>query len=269
MSTNDQASSSGSGKMSGKIVLAVEYASHNPNARELALALANQLQIELVGLFFEGEDLLLSAQYPFSREIVSGADDDRSTDMENMQRSLRAWSTHKQQQLMEQARKKNIKCSFQHLSDRQSAALLTQSDDDTLLVFSGFRVIHYPLQRQAHTVCLLVDDNSRLQQSLSILDQVIPQGINHVVFIDTGGATSQDLIQETISKSNFANTHYQVRKLSTQKHFEASLAETLKAVTRHHATAFIMVPGGHRLLSMPEFFKSLQRNLSCPLVIAG
>ena len=257
------------GKVSGKIVLAVEYASLNPNARELAMALANQLQIELVGLFFEGEDLLLSAQYPFSREIVSGSDADRSTDMENMQRSLRAWSTHKQQQILEQARKKNIKCSFQHLSDRQSAALLTQSDDDTLLVFSGFRVIHYPLQRQAHTVCLLVDDNSRLQQSLSILNQIIPQGINHVVFIDSGGATSQALIQETISQSHFADTHYQVRKLSTQKPLEPSFAETLKAVTRHHATAFIIIPGGHRLLSMPESFKTLQQNLSCPVLIAG
>lgn len=253
-------------------MLAVEFAYQNPDARDLALYLANQLKSELVGLFFEGEDLLLSAQYPFSREIVAISADERVLDMDEMQRSLRAWSRHMQQQLQAQANKKNIKCSFHLLSNRQSQSLINQAEAFNLLIFSGQRAIHYPLNRHAHTVCVLIDDNSRLQHTTSILMQVIPRGINHILFIDNGGEISNSLIRSTISaldSESKIRTHFQVRKISDELQNDPLLFDALRNITRHHSISFVLLPGGHHLLGRPDLFKLLQQNISCPLVVAG
>ena len=98
----------------------MDIGSQNLAARDIALSLAARLHAELIGLFVEDEDLLISAQFPFAREIIASYAAERKLDYADMERSLRAWSSQMQQQLAEQAQHINIKYSFRTFRGRKT-----------------------------------------------------------------------------------------------------------------------------------------------------
>ena len=246
-----------------KILLALDLASQNIAARELALSLAGRLQSELVGLIIEDEELLASAQYPFSSEINTSSALERKLSYADMERSLRAWSTQIQQQLLKQAQQANVKCSFRTFRGRKTEILLEQTETTSLLVFSGLRTSYTPRQHRANTVYILVDDSSDLEHSLTIAKQLIAEGIDNVALIGSGDSQSEDTIAGAIN--TISGTGAQVLQIN----FQTDLSRQLATMNRNHPAAVVLVPATHQICRQNQKFKELQRYLSCPVVVVN
>ena len=246
-----------------KILLAMDIASQSLAASKIAFSLAHRLQAELIGLFVEDEDLLASTQFPFASEIIASTAAERKLDYSDMERSLRAWSSQMQKQLLKQAQHTNIKCSFRTFRGRKIETLLAQTETSSLLVFSGLRISHYPTHDIAHSVYLLVDDNSDLGHSLKLVKQLISEGINHVVLIDTGKEKSRDKVSTAVDTLSKTNTHILAKKLSEP------LSKELGAIIKNFPAVLVLVPAAHEICQQTNAFKELQKNLSCPVVVVN
>ena len=246
-----------------KILLALDIASQNLAAREFALSLANRLKAELIGLIIEDEDLLVSAQYPFSSEISTGSGSERKLGYVNMERSLRAWSAQMQQELLKQAQQANIKCSFRIFRGHKTEILLEQTEKTALLVFSGSRINYYPKQRIAHTVYILVDENSNLDHSLTIVKQLITEGIDNVFFIDNGNDHSAELISNAIKTLSGTEASIIEKKLQT------NLPQQLTSMNKSFPAAVVLVPASHQICRHTQEFRELEKFLSCPVVVVN
>lgn len=250
-------------EQAAKILLALDIASQNLAARDFALSLAGHLQAELIGLFVEDEDLLKSAQYPFSREIVSSSALERKLDYDDMERSLRAWSTQMQQQLLKQAKLANVKFSFQTFRGKKTETLLQQTVTSSLLIFSGLRSSRYSIQRRAHTAYVLVDDDSDLLHSVTIIKQLAAEDIDNIIFINTDDIHSQDKITTAID--SLSDTRAQI----LTKNVKENLAQQLAVLNRNLAAAVVLVPASHKICQQMPAFKELQIYLSCPVVVVN
>lgn len=248
-----------------KILLALDITSQDLAARDFALSLAGRLQAELIGLLVEDEDLLASAQYPFASEINASSASERKLEYADMERSLRAWTTQTQQQLLKKAQEEKIKCSFRMLRGRKTQIFLEQSEAPSLLVFSGLRTSFYLTQRKPHTVYLLVDDNSNLEHSLLIIRQLIGEGINDVVIINNGSEKSRDKISTAIDQITKLHAHAQVKELK----LDTDIPQQLSVVTRKQSAVVILVPASHQICQQLPVFKEMQNYVSCPVVVVN
>jgi len=246
-----------------KILLALDIASHNLAARNFALSLANRLKAELIGLIVEDEDLLTSAQYPFSSEIRTGSGSERKLSYANMERSLRAWSTQMQQQILKQARQANIKCSFRTFRGRKTEILLEQTETTSFLVFSGLRTTYYPRQQRAHTIYILVDDESDLDRCLTIAKQLVAEGIDNVVFINSGNQHAKEMIATATGDLSGTGARTMEEKL------QSDFSQQLVSMIRNHPATVVLVPATHQICRQSQKFKELQQYLSCPVVVVN
>ena len=246
-----------------KILLALDIASQNFLARNIAFSLANRLQAELIGLFVEDEELLASAQYPFSSEITASSASERKLGYSDMERSLRAWSTHTQQQLLQQAQQAQIKCSFRTFRGRKTEIFLEQNETPGLLVFSGLRTSIYVRRRVSHTAYLLVDDNSDLDHSLRVIKQLISEGITDIALIDSGSQQSKEKLTRAVEYLSNLGARSYVKQLPTN--IPQQLAQTVKELP----AAVVLVPASHQICRQLTAFKELQGYLSCPVVVVN
>ena len=243
------------------ILLAMDTANQNMAARDFALSLASRLKAEIIGLIIEDENLLLSTQYPFASEIVFGSAAERKLDYSNMERSLRAWSTQTQNQLLLRAKRANIKCSFRTFRGRTTETFLEQSESASLLVFSGTRISQFQSRPRSYTAYILVDDNTEIQNSLTIVNQLKTEGINHIVFIDSGEQQSQKNLDLAIQSLTKAGLQSQIKKLKND------LPQQLAIIVRNQPAAVVMVPATHHIIQQTQLFRELQNYLSCPVLV--
>ena len=248
-------------KKSRKILLALDISSQNLAAGKFALSLAEGLKAELIGLFVEDEDLLVSAQYPFSREITVGSALERRLEYSDMERSLRAWFTQMQQQLLHQANQANIKYSFRTYRGRKTETLMEQTESSALLIFSGLRTSRYRAQSDSHAIYVLVDDNSNLDHSLKIAKQLITDGASQLVFIDCGEQQSRENIETAIA--SFSNTGSNILIKKSKQHPIKDLALMMKSLP----ATVVLVPSSHQTCQQMTAFKDLQNCLSCPVAV--
>lgn len=248
-----------------KILLALDSASHNLAARNFALSLARQLQTELIGLFVEDEELLSSAQYPFASEIIASSANERKLGYTELERSLRAWSTQIQQQIIKQAQQAQIKCTFRTFRGRKTELFLQQSEVSSLLVFPGLRNSFSISQHKPHTAYLLVDNRSDLEHSLLVIKQLVDEGINDIVIINNDDKQSEEQAQRFITKIATLNKNTQVKQLQV----ETNIPQHLLILTRNQPAAVVLVPAGHHICQQLSVFKEMQNYLSCPVVVVN
>lgn len=85
---------------------------------DLAVSLAASVQLRLHGLFIEDENLLRAAELPCSREIGLMTAQERNSDLDRMQRSLRSMASQFRQHLEQSALASHISWSFESIRGR-------------------------------------------------------------------------------------------------------------------------------------------------------
>jgi hypothetical protein len=98
--------------MHARIVIELAPGVPGPESLEAAAALADRVGAELIGLFIEDPDLLRFAALPFAHEIGHASAQRRRTDVEAIERSLRADADEAQRALASAAARTATRWSF-------------------------------------------------------------------------------------------------------------------------------------------------------------
>ncbi len=101
------------------VLLTVDACSYSNGMVELAVAIAASVQGHLRGQFIEDEDLMRAASLPFTREISLATAQEHPTDLQRMQRSLRALAAQFKAALQRSAQASNVSWSYDYVSGRR------------------------------------------------------------------------------------------------------------------------------------------------------
>ena len=117
-----------------RIVMGLELAPFSRPVLEAAVALAQRMEAELVGLFVEDEDLLHFAGLPFAREVGISSATPRALDVESMERALRALAKDAQETLAALAERTPVRWSFRVVRGSLAAELIAAAGEADLII---------------------------------------------------------------------------------------------------------------------------------------
>lgn len=98
------------------VMLAIESGRNPATSIDLAVAIAASMQSRLHGRFIENDDLLRVASLPFTREISLTTGEERPTDFDIMQRSLRSMASAFKKSIKQAALASQIPWSFDYIT---------------------------------------------------------------------------------------------------------------------------------------------------------
>ncbi len=116
-----------------RIVVALDASPHSLAALEAAVALAADLQAELLGLFVEDADLLRLAGLSFAQELGLYSATPRPLDEPRLERELRARACRAEQALAALADRAQVRWSFRVVRGTISAELLAAAAEADLI----------------------------------------------------------------------------------------------------------------------------------------
>jgi nucleotide-binding universal stress UspA family protein len=116
-----------------RILVALDASPHSLAALEAAVALAADLQAELMGLFVEDADLLRLAGLPFARELGLYSPAPRPLDEPQVERALRARARRAERALAAMADRAQVRWSFRVARGTISAELLAAAAEADLI----------------------------------------------------------------------------------------------------------------------------------------
>jgi len=153
------------------VMLTVDTGNISMSTLELAVAMAASVQTRLHGLFVENEDLLRVARLPFTREISSTTAEERPTDFDQMQRSIRAMAVQFKDSLQKAAQASQIPWSFDYVS---SHTLITSLDINTrrpytIVARRTFSRVPESQLRSIRRVLLIEDHSANVVHALNIV----------------------------------------------------------------------------------------------------
>jgi len=126
-------SDEGRGPVFQRILVALDASPHSLAALEAAVALAADLQAELVGLFVEDADLLRLAGLPFARQQGVYSPEPRPLDEPQVARELRARARRAEQALAAAAGRAQVPWSFRVARGTIAAELLSAAAEADLI----------------------------------------------------------------------------------------------------------------------------------------
>ncbi|MBN1137771.1 MAG: universal stress protein [Anaerolineae bacterium] len=126
-------SGEGSEPIFQRILVALDASPHSLAALEAAVALAADLQAELLGLFVEDVDLLRLAGLPFARELGLYSATPRPLDEPQVERELRARARRAEQALAAMADRAQVRWSFRVARGTIAAELLAAAVEADLI----------------------------------------------------------------------------------------------------------------------------------------
>jgi len=116
-----------------RILVALDASPHSLAALEAAVALAADLQAELLGLFVEDADLLRLAGLPFARELGLYSATSRPLEALQLERQLRARAHRAEQALAAMAERAHVRWSFRVVRGAIAAELLAAAAEADLI----------------------------------------------------------------------------------------------------------------------------------------
>ncbi len=153
------------------VMLTVDAGNVSMSTLDLAVAMAASVQTRLHGLFIENEDLLRAASLPFTREISFTTAEERPTDFEQMQRSMRAMAIQFKDSLQKAAQASQVPWSFDYVS---SHTLITSLDIDsrrpyTIIAQRAVSRVPESQHRLIRRVLLIEDHSANVIHALNIV----------------------------------------------------------------------------------------------------
>ncbi|HEY5682110.1 MAG TPA: universal stress protein [Sulfuricaulis sp.] len=146
-----------------RILMAMDASVSGMAALESALALASQMEAEVLGLFVEDANLLRFAELPFAREVNLFSARTRRLDSGEMERTLRAQASRAEAALIEAAARQRVRCSFRVVRGDVTTQLLAASRDIDLVALG---ITRQQFRRISPTVRAIV---SAAQSSVLLL----------------------------------------------------------------------------------------------------
>lgn len=156
------------------VMLTADVGSYSIKTVSLAVQMAASMNARLRGLFIEDEDLLQVTGLPITREISLTTARERPTDVDQMQRSMRAVARQFEKTLKHEARASRIAYSFDYVRGRVRDLGLEHGSDVTYVIL-GQPVSHRlksPQERAPCKLLLIANESQHQKQALeAVLDR--------------------------------------------------------------------------------------------------
>ncbi len=241
------------------VVLAADVGSYSMTTLSLAVQMAASMDTRLRGLFVEDEDLLQMTGLPITREISLTTARERPTDVERMQRAMRAVARQFEQALKQEASALHIGWSFDYVRGRVRDLGLTHGADVTYLILGqpvSHRLRSHP-ERAPRRILLVANRSPHQKRAL----EVVMQRFDHekieltLVIDDNAEAT---LAAELMQSSQVDGDRLRLHQLD-RKRFAEQLA--------HRASGFdCAIVSRHE---DPELLGQILKTLSCPVILVA
>jgi len=155
----------------GRVVLAVDAGSYSVESVNLAVAMAASVDSLLQGLFVEDEDLLQLTGLPCAREITLTTATERSTSIEQLQRSLRLVAGRFKQTLQREAQALHVSWRFDTVRGRMRDIGLGPAGTATftILAHAVKHRLQYAQASTARRILLLASTSAHQGQALEML----------------------------------------------------------------------------------------------------
>ncbi len=240
------------------VMLAADVGSYSVTTVSLAVQIAASMKSRLRGLFIEDEDLLRMTGLPITREISLTTARERPTDVEGMQRSMRAVARQFEQALEQEAGAMQISWSFDCVRGRVRDLGLKHGSDVTYVILGqpvAHRLQSHP--ERAPRRILLVSNRSPHQKRA--LDVILERFSHEKVIITlVANELAGELATELAQLRQTGNGRVRVDPVDREQFFE-QLAR--------HGSGFDCA-----IVSRHEDTQDLQRivkSLSCPVILVA
>lgn len=243
----------------GSVLLAIENVSLSATSVDLAVAIAASMQSRLHGLFVENEELLKVASLPFSREISLTTAEERPTDFDLMQRSLKSMASSFKKSIKQAAQASKIPWTFDYVSSSlPEAAALSRTDFSFTIV--GHRIsgrIYTRKRRPVRRVLLIEDHSPNLLHALKAVLQQFNRDIVEITKIDAAQVDSA----ENHDLNHFLNRiKPHISLIELQRH---QLAQLLQENTACYDCAIMSAAED------VECRRELLDDLQCPVILVA
>ena len=243
----------------GSVLLAIDNVVLSATSIDLAVAIAASMQSRLHGLFIENSDLLQVASLPFSHEISLTTAEERPTDFDLMQRSIKSMASSIRKSIKQAAQASKIPWTFDYVSSSLlEVTALSRSDFSFTIVshrISG-RILtfkHRPIRR----ILLIEDHSPNLLHALKAVLQQFNRDIVEVTKIDA----AQMNTAENYDLNRYLNRiKPQISLIELQRH---QLAQLLQGNTACYDCA--IVPATEDVESRRGLLEALQ----CPVILVS
>lgn len=240
------------------VMLAADVGSYSAATVSLAVQMAASMNARLRGLFIEDEDLLQVTGLPITREISLTTARERPTDVEQMQRSMRAVARQFEEALKQEASALRIGWSFDYVRGRVREVGLKHGGDVTYMILG--QPVSHRLQgrreRAPRRILLIANASQHQQQALEVvLDRFSHENVV-LTLVDEkpGDRLFTEIAQHKGDKSN---------KLKLDAVSRGQLFELLARFGSSYDCAII---SRHE---KPEVLARILKTLSCPIILVA
>jgi nucleotide-binding universal stress UspA family protein len=209
-----------------RILVALDASVHSLAALEAAVELAARLSSELIGVYVEDADLLRMAELPFVREISPVSARSRRFNGQEAERQFRAQAVRIHRSLHREAKRTQVRWSFQIKRGSVASALLRAASEVDLIVLGkagwpvtterrlgstarvvlsrvpGLALIVQHGARLRSPVAVVYDGSSLGRKALRVAESILPQGNGHLdVFLLSPSLDAVDRLQSQARQS--------------------------------------------------------------------
>jgi hypothetical protein len=165
-----------------RLLVALDAATHAPDALDVVIELAHQLDTELAGLFVEDDNLVRSTELPFVRQVSRLTAGEESLDRSSTERELRASARRARAHLAAAAQRSQVSWSFRVVRGRVVREVMSAAEQTDLIVLPCARAPREaflpgrgrpPAARGTRAVVVVLDDSPECPQVLDLAEQLV------------------------------------------------------------------------------------------------
>ncbi len=157
-----------------RILVALDASPHSLAALEAAVALAEKLNAELIGLFVEDINLLRYSEMPFAREMGHYSASPRNLDTGQLERQFRTQAEWARQALIQAATQASLPCHLKVVRGSIPSELIAATEEADLIILGqkGWTDLNkvgstaQTIMTEAETITLILREGSRLGGSV-------------------------------------------------------------------------------------------------------
>ncbi len=240
------------------VMLAADVGSYSIKTVSLAVQMAASMNARLCGLFIEDEDLLQVTGLPITREISLTTARERPTDVEQMQRSMRAVARQFEETLKREARASHIGWSFDYVRGRVRDIGLKHGDEVTYMILGqpvSHRLQSRP-ERAPRRLLLIANDSQHQKQALEVvLDRFSHENVE-LTLVDAkpGDKLSAEIEQLKTDQRNQLKLNEMPRDQLFDQLARLGSGFDCAIISRHES---------------PEELARILKSLSCPVILVA
>ncbi|MDH3763568.1 MAG: hypothetical protein OEU50_21540 [Gammaproteobacteria bacterium] len=240
------------------VMLAADVGSYSTKTVALAVQMAASMNARLQGLFIEDEDLLQVTGLPITREISLTTARERPTDVDQMQRSMRAVARQFEDALKREAGALRVGWSFNYVRGRVRDIGLEHGDEVTCMILGqpvSHRLQSRP-ERAPRRLLLIANESQHQKQALAVvLDRFSHENVVlTLVEAKAGNKLTADI------------EHLKTDKPDRLKVNEIARDQLLDQLARLGSGFDCAIISRHE---NPEVLASILKTLSCPVILVA